>query len=88
MRHPRSRVYRPLRLSAEAWAAADDLAAIAGMSLTEFIEGMLLELHLHHRIQSPGPRPTVSEQSEVIPLSQARRKRRHRAREPGGLDKE
>jgi hypothetical protein len=76
-------VHRLLPLSAEAWAAAEELAAIAGVTSASFVEGMLLELLLHHRtLPCRDLEPGTPEQSRVIPISQARHKRRHPSRRP------
>jgi hypothetical protein len=83
MRRPRSRVHRLLPMSAEAWVAAEELAAVARVSAAEFVEYMLLELLLHHRSQaSPEPTPRSSEQLGAVSISQARHKRRHRSGAP------
>jgi hypothetical protein len=67
-------------MSAEAWAAAEELAAVAKVSAAEFVEYMLLELLLHHRSQaSPEPAPGSSDQLGLVPITQTRHKRRHRS---------
>jgi hypothetical protein len=77
MRRPPSRVHRLLPLSAEAWAAAEELGTLAGMSPGQFVENTLIELLGYHGSRpTPDGEPLTSDPSGVIPISRARQKRR------------
>ena len=82
MPRPRSRGYRILMLSEEAWTAAEKLGRVAGVSADTFVEGVLLELFLNHPELNEGARqaplaPPI--QPQVIPISRASKGRRGRS---------
>jgi hypothetical protein len=73
---------RLLPLSADAWEAAEELAPITGVTPANFVEGMLLELLLHHRDLELGQ----TEQSGVIPIPRHARSAATGAADPRRLD--
>ena len=89
MTRPRVGEHRLIWLSPQAFAATEELAQGAGMTVTGFIEAMLVELLAHHRSECrehpPSPtQPNVVAEANVVSIGQAQGRRRIRRR-PGRI---